>query len=131
MAIWQEVVEKVMAVRPDVSAVLEHAILLESHGGRLVVGWPPNSVFSGQFDSRQLAEWIQTAANETGRVISDVSVVSSDPRAIGRNTLASREIAERTKRYRQDQARVRNHPRVKEAQEILGGRILAIKLADH
>jgi DNA polymerase III subunit gamma/tau len=130
MAIWQEIVEKVMANRPDVSAVLEHAILLEAEGDRLVVGWPPDSVFANQFETPQLSEWIQSAAGEAGRDIHRVSVVSNDPRACGRDTLSSLEIAERTKRYREDQARVRNHPRVKDAQEILGGRLLAIKLAD-
>lgn len=130
MAIWQEVVEKVMATRPDVAAVLQHAILLEAAGDRLVVGWPPDSVFANQFEARQLSEWIQSAAAEAGREIRHVAVVSNDPRAIGRNTLSSLEIAERTKRYREDQARVRNHPRVKDAQEILGGRLMAIKLAD-
>ncbi|HMA95272.1 MAG TPA: hypothetical protein VKP30_21430, partial [Polyangiaceae bacterium] len=131
MAIWQELVERVMATRPEVSAVLEHAVLLEVSSKRILVGWPPNSVFCNQFPQRDLADWIRTAAGETGRAITDVDIVENDPRATEANTLSSREIAERTRKYRADQARIRNHPRVKDALEILGGRLVSIKLADH
>ncbi len=131
IAVWQELVERVMSVRPDVSAVLEHAVLLEANAEHLVVGWPPNSVFSGQFDEAQLAECIRTAQSERGVSVNRVSIVQNDPRALGRDTLASRETAERTHRYRLEQARIRNHPRIKDVQELLAGRVVSVKLADH
>jgi DNA polymerase III subunit gamma/tau len=131
MATWQELVERVMVVRPDVSAVLEHAVLLEANAERLVVGWPPNSVFCSQFDDAQLTELVRNAQLERGDAAASVSILRNDPRAIGRDTLASRETAERTMRYRQEQARIRSHARVKDVQELLGGRILSVKLADH
>jgi len=131
IAVWQEIVERVMKLRPDVSALLEHAVLLEARAERLVVGWPPNSVFSGQFDDALLADCIRTAATERGTAVSNVAIVSNDPRALGRDTLASRETAERTLRYRQEQARIRSHPRIKDLQELLAARVVSVKLADH
>jgi hypothetical protein len=120
-----------MKVRPDVSAILEHAVLLEANTDRVVVGWPENSVFSGHFDDAQLSECIRAALSERGTSTGTVTIVQNDPRALGRDTLASRETAERTLRYRQDQARIRNHPRVKDIQEVLAARVVSVKLADH
>jgi DNA polymerase III subunit gamma/tau len=131
MAIWQELVERVMTVRPDVGAVLQHAVLVEASPERLVVAWPPNSVFCGQFEDSQLIELIAAAQLERGAAFLQISIAKNDPRAAGRDTLASRETSERTLRYRQDQARIRNHPRLKDALELLGGRIVSVKLADH
>lgn len=131
IATWQELVERIMKERPDVSAVLEHAVLLEATRENLVVGWPENSVFTSQLDDALVKQLIVDARIGLGKPATSVSIVQGDPRARGRDTLASREIAERTMRYRQEQARIRNHPRVKDVQEILGGRIVAVKLADH
>ena len=57
-------------------------------------------------------------------------IAKDDPRATGRDTLSTRETAERTRKYREDQAKVRNHPRVRDAVELLGARVVAIKLAE-
>jgi hypothetical protein len=130
MANWQEIVERVQTIRPEVAAVLEHAILLEQSPSRTVVGWPPNSLFANQFDEPLLVELLRNAQAERGVRVTDVLVTKDDPRAQGRETLASRETAERTRKYREDQARIRNHPRVKDAVELLGARIVSIKLAD-
>jgi DNA polymerase III subunit gamma/tau len=130
MAVWQELVERMATIRPDVSAVLEHALLLEASAERLVVGWPPSSVFCAQFENAELTDLIRAAQLERGTAVAKVLIVQNDPRAIGRDTLATRETAERTLRYRNEQATIRSHPRVKDVQEILGGRILAVKLAD-
>jgi hypothetical protein len=130
MAKWQETVERIQAVRPEVSAVLEHAVLIEQNRDRMIVGWPPDSVFANQYEEALLVELIRTALSEQKLVIREVQITKNDPRVIGLSTLASRETAERTRKYREDQARVRNHPRVKEAMEILGARIVSVKLTD-
>jgi hypothetical protein len=130
MAVWQEIVERVQAGRPDVSAVLEHAILVEYTETRLVVGWPPNSVFANQIDEPLLVDLLRRAQLDRGINVADVLITKDDPRAQGRDTLSSRETAERTRKYREDQARIRNHPRVKDAVEVLGARIVSVKLAD-
>ncbi|HEY5958649.1 MAG TPA: DNA polymerase III subunit gamma/tau, partial [Polyangiaceae bacterium] len=131
MAIWQELVESVMQTRPDVSAMLEHAVPVEFAADRLVLGWPPGSVFAQQLEDSTLIDLILSAQPARGNPLKTVSIRHDDPRAVGRETLAARETAERTRRYRQDQARIRNHPRVKDVLELLGGRIAAVKLADH
>jgi len=130
MASWQEIVERIQSVRPEVSAVLEHAILLEENSARMLVGWPPNSVFASQFDESLLVELLQFAQRERGLSVRDVLIAKDDPRATGRDTLSTRETAERTRKYREDQAKVRNHPRVRDAVELLGARVVAIKLAE-
>jgi DNA polymerase-3 subunit gamma/tau len=131
MATWQELVECVMQTRPDISAILEHAVPIELESDRLVLAWPPNSVFTRQFEDALLIDLILSAQPPRGNPLKRVTVLHDDARAIGRETLASRETAERTRRYREDQARIRNHPRVKDVVELLGGRIVSVKLADH
>lgn len=131
MAHWQDLVERVQKVRPEVSAVLEHAILIELSAERLIVAWPPNSVFVSQFEVSLLVELIGHACSERGHPVRDILIAKDDPRAVGRITLASHEMAARTRKYRDDQAKIRNHPRVKEAVEILGARVVSIKLPEH
>jgi DNA polymerase-3 subunit gamma/tau len=130
MATWQDVVERVQKVRPEVSAVLEHAILIELSPSKMIVGWPPNSVFANQYEEQLLVELLRNALAERGDTIADILIAKDDPRAQGIDTLSSRETAERTRKYREDQARVRNHPRVKDAVEVLGARLVSVKLAD-
>jgi DNA polymerase-3 subunit gamma/tau len=130
MANWQEIVERVQAVRPEVSAVLEHAILIEQSRDRVVIGWPPNSVFANHYEEALLVELISTAQLERGTPVRDVLITRDDPRVVGRDTLSSHETAERARKYRESQAKVRNHPRVKDAVEILGARVVAIKVAE-
>jgi hypothetical protein len=130
MANWQEIVERVQAVRPEVSAVLEHAILLEQSRERIVIGWPPNSVFANHYEEALLVELISAAQVERGTPVRDVLITRDDPRVVGRDTLSSHETAERARRYRESQAKVRNHPRVKDAVEVLGARVVAIKVSE-
>jgi DNA polymerase-3 subunit gamma/tau len=130
MASWQDVVERVQKVRPEVSAVLEHAILIELSPTKMIVSWPPNSVFASHFDEQLLVELLRNALAERGDSIADILIAKDDPRAQGIDTLSSRETAERTRKYREDQARIRNHPRVKDAVEVLGARLVSVKLAD-
>jgi D-hexose-6-phosphate mutarotase len=129
MAEWQDIVERIQTQRPEVAAVLEHAVLLEHSRARAVIGWPPNSVLSSQYDDALLLELVRNAETARGFEVADILITKNDPRAQGCDTLASFETAERTRKYRESQAFVRNHPRVKDAIELMGARIVSVKLA--
>ncbi len=129
LAEWQELVESIARERPEVGAVLEHAVLLSSDPRLLELGWPKDSVFRAQFPESALADLIRCAdaerRNQKPRL---VSILDDDPRAAGRQTLAERETAERARRYRARVQEIRNHASVRDVIDVLGGRLRDVRV---
>jgi len=129
LAEWQELVESISRDRPEIGAVLEHAVLLSSDPRMLEIGWPKDSVFRSQFPETTLADLIGRVDGErrkqTPRL---VSILEDDPRAAGRQTLSERETAERARRYRTRVQEIRNHPSVRDVVDVLGGRLRDVRV---
>ncbi len=125
---WRAIVERVRARRPDLAAVLEHAAPLHVNASLVELGWAAGDVLRERAsDPACLAELAQAAQDELGaapRVAFTESASSRGERA----TLAGLDAQAREAERRDTLHRVRKHPRVTEAMEILGARLKDVRL---
>ena len=131
LASWQEIVEAVAAARPEVAAVLEHAVPIRVSNDRVHVGWPPLSTLSQQFDDDSLTGLIAKALREQGSDAPEVTIEHDCQLAVGRPTLAAQETANRTRRLRTLIQQSRKDPRIQQAIEVLGAHIREVRVPEH
>ena len=127
---WQDLIERIAGQRPDVAASLEHATLLSREADRLEIAWPPHSVLGSQSSDELVTGLVSQAYREMVGCLPGVSIVRDCEAVANRRTLAAREVAERSRLRRLAQARVRNHPLVTAAVEVLGARIKDVKVVE-
>jgi DNA polymerase III subunit gamma/tau len=131
LASWQELIEAVAAARPDVAAVLEHAVPIRVDEKRIHVGWAPSSTLGGQFADDVLIGLIAEARKDRCQDSPEVVIEHGCKLAAGRPTLAAQETANRTKRLRALVQQSRKDPRVQQAIEILGAHIREVRVPNH
>ncbi len=127
LALWQEVLEGIAPKHPEIAACLAHATLLCPPGKGLTIAWPPGSVLADQFEESQLCRLVAESYTERTGLVAAVGVERESRNAKDRPTLAKREVAERAQRRRTAQAKVRTHPMVAAAVDILGARVKEVK----
>jgi DNA polymerase-3 subunit gamma/tau len=131
LASWQELVDTIALERPDVAAVLEHAVPIRISPSEVHLGWPPSSTLNMQFGSDDLVRLITKARNDRGETTTEVIIEQDCQAAAGRATLAAQEIANRTRKLRTLVQQSKKDPRVQQAIEILGAHIRDVKVPEN
>jgi len=131
LASWQELVEAIAAERPDVAAVLEHAVPLGMASEQIRIGWPPSSTLNRQFSDADLTVLIQGVKKSPSDKPAAVVIVHESEEANNRPTLAAQETANRTRRLRALVQDSKKDPRVQQAMQILGAHIREVRVPEH
>ncbi len=131
LAGWQEIVETIAIERPEVAAVLEHAVPLEVNLGQIRLGWPPASTLNRQFADADLVELITKARQGAGGSTVKVAIEHECQEVANRPTLAAQETANRTRRLRALVQNSKNDPRVQQAIKILGAHIREVRVPEN
>jgi DNA polymerase-3 subunit gamma/tau len=122
------VLENLRATRPELAAFLEHAVPLSVTGDALVLGFSPGFDFARQLCERASLEALERAGRERfGRVVK-ITLRFDCKDCTGFPTLSSLNNQERQKRKREATLVARGHPRIAEAEEILGARLKELRL---
>jgi DNA polymerase-3 subunit gamma/tau len=114
------------AERPDLAAMLGHAVPLKLVADAVVIGWPPDAMLVAN-DKESVAALARAAEKHFGKAVS-VSFEFDSERARGRKTLAAADSQERAERTRAAYAAAQKHERITEAVEILGAKLKELKL---
>jgi DNA polymerase-3 subunit gamma/tau len=114
------------AERPDLAAMLGHAIPLRLVADSVIIGWPPDSMLVAS-DKESVAALARAAEKHFGQAAS-VSFEFDSERARGRKSLAAADTQERAERTRAAYAAAQKHERITEAVEILGAKLKELKL---
>lgn len=114
------------AERPDLAAMMGHAVPLTATPESLIVGWPPDALLVAS-DKDSVATVARAAEKHFGKPV-PVSFEFDCTRAKGRKTLAVADSQERAERTRQAYANAQKHERIAEAVEVLGAKLKELKL---
>ena len=114
------------AERPDLAAMLGHAIPLRLVADSVIIGWPPDSMLVAS-DKESVSALARAAEKHFGKAAS-VSFEFDSERARGRKSLAAADTQERAERTRAAYAAAQKHERITEAVEILGAKLKELKL---
>jgi DNA polymerase III subunit gamma/tau len=125
---WQELVDDVAQKRPDVAAVLEHAVPLRIDAAMIQVAWPPESTLDKQFSDEELSNCLMAARHSEGSSNINVQITHDCQEVTGRTTLAAVETANRTRRLRALVQQSRQDPCILQAMEILGAHVLDVRI---
>lgn len=128
---WQEIVDIIAQDRPDVAAVLEHAVPLKIDKDQVHVGWPPGSTLDRQFGDDDVKDLVRKARQSQGEIADIVSVEHECGKAVARPTLSAVETANRTRKLRALLQQARKDPRILEAITILGAHVRDVRVPDH
>jgi len=131
LASWQEVVECIAVARPEVAAVLEHAVPLELSAELIRVAWPPGSTLNRQFSDTDLTDLIQQACDRAPGIEARVTIEHECQEVANHPTLAAQETANRTRRLRALVQESKKDPRVLQAMQILGAHIREVRVPSH
>jgi DNA polymerase-3 subunit gamma/tau len=126
-AALRAIIERLPDERFELRAFLARSAPLEAIAGTLVLGFAPGEPFVGEVE-REL-KLIERVATEHFGAATVVSVARDSDRVGPVATLATLDAEEEERQRRAALAKVRNHPRVTEAVEVLGARVKELKLA--
>jgi DNA polymerase-3 subunit gamma/tau len=124
--IYTQILAILEADRPDLAAMLGHAIPLRLLPDGVVVGWPPDSTLVAS-DKESVGALARAAERHFGKPCA-VSFEFDSERAKGRKSLAAADSQERADRTRAAYAAAQRHERITEAVEILGAKLKELKL---
>lgn len=127
--VFRALVGRVAAERAELAAKLEHGVLVELGANRLVLGWPPESVFGSLVSTPENNAVIERLATELLGMPMRLTHEPDSERAKGRKTLSVLEAEAREQRRKEAYERIRRHPRVEEAVEIFSARVRDLKLS--
>lgn len=120
LAVWTRVVHRVRATRPELAAVLNHAVPKEVSSDQVVVAYSQRSVFTNAAQHKETLEALEVAARqELGRA-PRIHIELGEARG---ETVSEVEARRREAERRAAIDRARNHPLVLEAQRVLGARV--------
>jgi DNA polymerase-3 subunit gamma/tau len=119
-------VQSFASERPELEAFLARAVPLEVGPASIVIAFGEAEPFVAAEVERALG--LVTAA--ASRHFGATTAVRVERKAVAGVTLASLAAEEEEKNRRAALAKVKNHPRVTEAVEVLGARVKELKLAE-
>ncbi|HTQ08005.1 MAG TPA: DNA polymerase III subunit gamma/tau [Polyangiaceae bacterium] len=125
--VWRAIVERLPEDRFELRAFLARAAPLETRAGSVVLAFGADEPFVGKVERELLL--IERLASEHFGAPTRVTIDKSPERAAGIATLAGLDAEEEERQRRAALAKVKNHPRVTEAVEVLGARVKDLKLA--
>jgi hypothetical protein len=121
-------VARVASERPELAAKLEHGVAVEAAPGRIVIGWGKDNLFGGLVETAENTAVLERAATAVLGTATRVVHEHNSPRAEGKKTLSNLEAEARAQRLRETYERLKQHPRIADAVEILGARLKDLKL---
>jgi DNA polymerase III subunit gamma/tau len=124
--IYTQILAILEAERPDLAAMLSHAIPLRMMAESVVIGWPPDAMLVAS-DKESVATLQRAADKHFGKPCA-VSFEFDSARASGRKSLAAADSQERAERTRAAYAAAQKHERITEAVEVLGAKLKELKL---
>ncbi len=126
---WREMLDKLRSERPEVVAMLQHAVPTTLSAEQLVVSVERGSVFENALNSADVKRWLERGAAQHlgGSPRLQLRAVES---LAGEQTLASMAADARSERKQAATDRAKQHPKVLEAIEILGGRIKEVRAGE-
>jgi DNA polymerase III subunit gamma/tau len=124
--LYTQILAILEAERPDLAAMLGHAIPLSVVPENVVIAWPPESLLVVT-DKDSIATLARALEKHFGKPCS-VSFEFECTRALGRKSLAAADSQERAERTRAAYAAAQKHERITEAVEILGAKLKELKL---
>jgi DNA polymerase III subunit gamma/tau len=124
--IYQRILAVLEADRPDLAAMLGHAIPLCMLAESVIVGFPPDAMLVTS-DKESVAALSRAAEKHFGKATA-ISFEFDSDRAKGRKSLAAADSQERAERTKAAYAAAQKHERITEAVEILGAKLKELKL---
>ena len=127
--VWRVIVERVRAAQPALASVLEHAVPIELHARRAVLGFEAGASFfaarAGEADSLEaLTREIRAHFGAPTQVAVDLSARPS----AGLKTVASVDAERRSAELSKARATIEGHPIVLEAVRLFGAQLRDVKL---
>jgi DNA polymerase-3 subunit gamma/tau len=130
LATFRAIVDRVRAVRPELAAFLNHAVVVQVTAERLAIAFEGGSVFERNARAPDAVSVLQQAANEhfgaEPTLSFETTVLSNGANAAA--TMASQDSQERADKKQAQLDRAKGHPMIAVAAEILGGRLKEIRL---
>jgi hypothetical protein len=122
---WRAIVESFMSERPELGAFLARAVPLEVGPGGIVLAYGDGEPFVGEVERE-----IPLVSAAASRHFGAKTGVRVERKAALGPTLAALDSEDEERKRRAALAKVKNHPRVTEAVEVLGARVKELKLAE-
>jgi hypothetical protein len=126
-AAWRAVIARLPEDRFELSAFLARAAPLEAAPGSVVIAFAAGEPFVAEVE--RALELVERAATEHFGVPTSVRIERDAAKAAGVATLATLDTEDEERQRRAALAKVKNHPRVAEAMEVLGARVKDLKLS--
>jgi DNA polymerase-3 subunit gamma/tau len=130
LEVWREIVESVAELRPELAAMLEHAVPMVVEPGQINIAWEPASILGREASQKAGRELLAKVAHDHFGVPCAVTMELESERARGAPTLSAWKLADRKRQSRVAAAQAKSHPRVADALEIFGARLKDLKLVE-
>ena len=128
VAKWVQILDDLAETNPEVTAVLEHAALLELSDTNIRLGYEPGSVFSKQASAKETQELLGKSLRRTLGKELHIVIELECQAAAGSDTVHAQQERRRQAATQEALNAARKHPAVVSAIEILGARIKDLKL---
>jgi hypothetical protein len=126
--VWKEFVHFAKKKKPPFASLLEHGYPLALEKDSLQIGYPEKSFYLERMEEADNRSLLGTLGSEFFKRTMRVQVVSLKSDAVLRGNRANGEEEKgRKKNSRDDKQEALNHPLVREAINIFGGRVVDIK----
>ena len=126
--VWKEFVHFAKKKKPPFASLLEHGIPLALEKDSLQIGYPEKSFYFERMEEADNRSLLGTLGSEFFKRPMRVQVVGLNSDAVPRGNRANGEEEKgRKKNSRDDKQEALNHPLVREAINIFGGRVIDIK----
>lgn len=123
--VWRKILSHISEDRPDILAVLQHAVPLKISPKEIALAFEEGSVLEGPMRSEESIQLLQKAAEAC---LGNCPQIKFTVAAPGEETLAASEKRARQTRHKQAIQDAREHPSVLEAVEVLGARVKRVEL---
>ncbi len=128
IAKWVHILDDLAETNPEVTAVLEHAALLELSDTNIRLGYEPGSVFSKQASAKETQELLGKSLRRTLGKELHIAIELECQAAADSDTVHAQQERRRQAATQEAMNAARKHPAVVSAIEILGARIKDLKL---
>jgi DNA polymerase-3 subunit gamma/tau len=126
---WRELLDTLRSDRPEVVAMLQHVVPLTLTAEQVTLGIERGSVFEAPLNAADVKRWLERGAAQHLGGNPRLQLRTLDSLA-GEQTLASMAADARSERKQAATDRAKQHPKVLEAIEILGGRIKEVRAGE-
>ncbi|HEX2880714.1 MAG TPA: DNA polymerase III subunit gamma/tau [Polyangiaceae bacterium] len=126
---WRELLDTLRSERPEVVAMLQHVVPLTLTAEQVTLGIERGNVFEAPLNAADVKRWLERGAAQHLGGNPRLQLRTLDSLA-GEQTLASMAADARSERKQAATDRAKQHPKVLEAIEILGGRIKEVRAGE-